>query len=121
MKNSIIDDMFTRTADEDYITARWCAANGLETGFFWLGVHALEKYMKAVLLANGGAAVKQGHKIVDLHDEVCAFAGDLLPAELEKPEDLDLPYWHKRTLRSFLVHLYDNGNADNRYLIFGLV
>jgi HEPN domain-containing protein len=119
MQNSIINDLFTRTADENYITARWCADNGMRTDFFWLGVHALEKYMKAVLLANGEAADKQGHKIVEIHDEISTFAGDLLPADLEKPADLNIPHWRKQTLRSFLEHLYDNGNADNRYLIFG--
>lgn len=80
MKNSIISDLFTRTADENYITARWCAANGLATDFFWLGVHALEKYMKAVLLANGKAADQQGHKIVELHDEICVSLATCCPS-----------------------------------------
>jgi hypothetical protein len=34
MKKNVVDELFTRTADENYITARWCAMNGLQTDFF---------------------------------------------------------------------------------------
>lgn len=121
MKSAIINDLFVRTADENYITARWCATNGLAIDFFWLAVHSLEKYMKAVLLKNGRPALKQQHKIVELHDEVSRFAGELLPVNLEQPAGINLPFWPARTLRQFLEHVYRNGQADNRYLIFGFV
>jgi HEPN domain-containing protein len=52
-KNNLASELFVRTADENYITARWCANNQLNTDFLWLAVHALEKYLKAVLLVNG--------------------------------------------------------------------
>ena len=42
-KNSLIGELFVRTADENYITARWCGTNRLNTDFLWLAVHALEK------------------------------------------------------------------------------
>lgn len=119
MKNSIVSDLFTRTADENYITARWCAANGLETDFFWNAVHSLEKYMKAVLLANGKPADKYGHDIVKMHDEISRFAADVLPTDLAKPANLPQDLWIPRTLSGFLDHLHGNGNADNRYLIYG--
>lgn len=119
MKNSIVSDLFTRTADENYITARWCAANGLETDFFWNAVHALEKYMKAVLLANGKPADKYGHDIVKMYDEISKFAADVLPTDLTRPANLPQDLWLPRTLKGFLEHLYGNGNPDNRYLIYG--
>jgi hypothetical protein len=119
MKNSIVSDLFTRTADENYITARWCAANGLETDFFWNAVHSLEKYMKAVLLANGNPADKYGHDIIKMHDEIHKFAADVLSTDLSKPVNLPPDLWLPRTLKGFLEHLYGNGNADNRYLIYG--
>jgi hypothetical protein len=121
MKNTIIDDLFTRTADENYVTARWCATNGLETDFFWLAVHALEKYMKAALLRNGRSAKDYNHEILKLHNEINKIAEDLLPAELEKPDGLSIAYWRTKSLRNFLEYLYENGNAHNRYLIFGFV
>ncbi len=49
-KNNLVHELFVRTADENYIAARWCAINRLNTDFLWLAVHALEKYLKAVLL-----------------------------------------------------------------------
>ncbi|TIT06089.1 MAG: hypothetical protein E5W74_30460 [Mesorhizobium sp.] len=52
-KGRIINEMFVHTADENYIVARWCHDNQLMRDFFWNSVHALEKYMKAVLLFNG--------------------------------------------------------------------
>lgn len=48
-KNNLARELFVRTADEN---AR-CANNRLNTDFLWLAVHALEKYLKAVLLVNG--------------------------------------------------------------------
>jgi len=43
-KNDLVLELFVRTADENYITARWCAFNQLNIDFLWLSVHALEKY-----------------------------------------------------------------------------
>jgi hypothetical protein len=46
-KHNLVLELFVRTADENYVTARWCAINQLNTDFLWLSVHALEKYLKA--------------------------------------------------------------------------
>lgn len=116
---SITDELFVRTADENYIAARWCAINRLNTDFAWLAVHALEKYLKAVLLYNGKPAKTQGHKIVELYEEVKLLAAPLLPTILAKPPSLVIGHWFERTPEHFLAHLYTNGNPDNRYLIFG--
>lgn len=35
-KTNIAEELFARTADENYITARWCAMNRLRTDFFGL-------------------------------------------------------------------------------------
>jgi hypothetical protein len=56
LQTDVVHDLFVRTADENYITARSCAVNRLYTDFFWLAVHALEKYLKAVLLLNGSSS-----------------------------------------------------------------
>ncbi len=120
-KNDLARELFVRTADENYTTARWCAINGLNTDFLWLALHALEKYMKAVLLVNGRSTRGFGHDVVRLHAEVRAFAGPLLPAKLEKPVKLDIYHWRERTAEEFMGHLLSNGNADNRYAIYGYV
>jgi hypothetical protein len=118
-KRDIVDNLFTRTADENYITARWCAMNRLQTDFFWLGAHALEKYMKAVLLVNERPVKEYGHKILELHAEIIKFAADLLPSHLTKPTEWPYDDWLVRPLQGFLEHLYDYGQPDNRYLVFG--
>lgn len=120
-KNNLVHELFVRTADENYITARWCAINRLNTDFFWLAVHAIEKYLKAVLLVNGESAKGYGHDIVKLYDAVKAIAGPLLPDRLQQPADLDIPHWLERSADDFMAHLLRNGNADNRYLIYGYV
>lgn len=120
-QNSIIQELFVRTADENYITARWCAAEGLHTDFLWLATHALEKYMKAILLLNGGSAMKDGHDTPALFERVDLIASDLLPNILDRPANLDIPHWRPLAPKDFIDRLYRNGNADNRYLILGYV
>jgi hypothetical protein len=120
-KHSLVTELFVRTADKNYITARWCATQRLNTDFLWLAVHALEKYLKAVLLLNGKSARKYGHDIVKLYQQVKAIAGPLLPSTLPQPADLDTRHWITRTPEEFIEHLLRNGNADNRYLIYGYV
>lgn len=108
-----------RTADENYITARWCAGNQLNTDFLWLAVHALEKYFKAVLLVNGLTTRGYGHDIVRLHASVRQLAGPLMPERLLQPPCLEIYRWYERTTENFIEHLLANGNADNRYAIYG--
>jgi hypothetical protein len=43
--NTTIQRMFVDTADENYIVARWCYLNSLAVDFYWLGAHAVEKYV----------------------------------------------------------------------------
>ena len=52
-RHRVVRTLFVDAADENYITACWCFVEGLNVDYFWLSVHALEKYMKADLLLNG--------------------------------------------------------------------
>jgi hypothetical protein len=119
--------MFVRSADENYITARWAAMHHFHSDFAWLSVHALEKYLKATLLSNGCSTIgngsknhKWGHCIVDLGREVVKIAADLVPLQLNSPERLPegLIYRSVSTDEA-LQNLYDIGSPDNRYKIFG--
>ena len=86
----IVREIFVDTADDNYITARWCFVEGLNVDYFWLAVHTLEKYMKAALLLNGqsgrgyrdeaGKCQSFGHDIAVLYRHVKLFASDLLPS-----------------------------------------
>lgn len=116
----IVKDMFLHTADENYIVSRWTAAHGLETDFLWNAVHALEKYIKAVLLLNEESG-KGAHDIVGLYERLKIIAGDLLPTDLARPPKLRIGDWRRTSVDQFIARLYNNGNADNRYLVFGWV
>lgn len=118
-KNNLARELFVRTADENYVTARWCAINRLTTDFLWLAVNALEKYLKAALLVNGRTTRGYGHDIVCLYAAVKEFAGPLLPERLERPARLDTCHWRDLSADEFMGHLLSNGNADNRYAIYG--
>lgn len=120
-QHDLARELFVRTADENYIAARWCAVQRLNADFLWLAVHALEKYCKAVLLVNGRSTKGFGHDIVRLFAELKTFASDLLPDRLTQPTNLDIHHWRERSSDEFMQHLLDNGNADNRYAIYGYV
>ena len=118
---AIARELFVDTADDSYIAARWCFTEGLNVDWFWLAVHTLEKYMKAALLLNGHSAKGYGHDIEALYAQVRSFASDLLPDTLTRPDNLDIAYWRDETSDLFIRRFLDNGNADNRYQIYGFV
>lgn len=130
-QREIVRELFVNTADDNYITARWCFVERLNVDFFWLAVHALEKYMKAALLLNGlsgkefqdktGRNQAFGHDIETLYEHVESFAADLLPKNLLKPDELETDRWRDETPKLFMNRFHHNGNADNRYQIFGFV
>jgi len=120
-KGTIIREMFLHTADENYVVARWSHDNQLFTDFFWNSVHALEKYMKAVLLINGKPAKGFGHGLAGLYGAVEQLAGPLLPALLTQPADLEIGWWIDMTPMQFCEALDRNGNAANRYLTSGYI
>ena len=77
-----------------------------------------------MLLVNGRSSIgaggaRYGHNIIDLYETVKAIAADLLPRILTKPNWLTTFSWRDRTPEDFLRRLYDQGNADNRYLLYG--
>ncbi|MEI7850394.1 MAG: HEPN domain-containing protein [Kiritimatiellales bacterium] len=62
-RNDLIKESFRDTADHDYIAARACARLELLDQFLWSALHALEKYLKAIILFHDGKADK-GHDLV---------------------------------------------------------
>ncbi|MET3225853.1 hypothetical protein ABIF35_006640 [Bradyrhizobium japonicum] len=119
-KNSIINELFIATADDNYVLARWCFHQHLNVDFYWLAVHALEKYLKAILLLNGKSAKSYSHDVVKLYASVMPLAPELFPAILQKPEDrMPDEYWHDEKMVDFIGRLHRDGQADNRYQLFG--
>jgi HEPN domain-containing protein len=112
-KHSIVTELFVVTADDNYVAARWCYQQGLNVDFFWLAVHCLEKYMKAVLLLNGRPARSYGHDIAALFADVRPLAPELIPVDLTKPPLYQLEHWYAETTEAFIARLYRDGQADN--------
>jgi hypothetical protein len=118
-KNKLICRMFVWTADQNYIVARWAALHYLYLDFLWLGLHAVEKYLKAIILYNGGSAQTQAHNIVALSNDALALDSRLAWKDFEKPSDNHRLLWHQETVASFMLRLNHHGGANNRYLRFG--
>lgn len=117
-KNGIVRDMFIRTADENYITARWCASNSLFTDFLWLSLHSVEKYLKAALLLNGQFVKGSSHNISGLFSDFQKIAGEFLPTTLQRPPRLDMD-WRDQNTSDFVQGLASGGDPHNRYLMYG--
>ena len=90
-KHSIVQELFIKTADENYVTARFCFAHELNVDFFWNAVHGLEKYLKAALLLSGrsgkdftvaGTRRLFNHNIAELFAEVRPLAPERIPTRL---------------------------------------
>lgn len=128
-KYSLAREIFVDTADDNYILARLAYRESLNVDFNWLAVHALEKYYKAALLINGrsgknftdksGKRAAFGHNIVLLHEQLMTFAAELLPFAMIAPNCWHSNDWHAESTDAFLDRLYRDGNADNRYQLFG--
>jgi hypothetical protein len=118
-KHSITNELFIATADENYVTARWCYQSDLRVDFFWLALHCLEKYSKAALLLNGLPAKNYNHNLVKLYADVRPLAPELLPVTLAKPPQYELEFWYTETTEQFIARLNVYGHPDNRYQYYG--
>lgn len=117
VRRDIVRRLFILTADENYIMARHAFFLGAMYDFYWLSMHAMEKYYKAIVLLNGGASPRT-HDLVDLHTEVIKLEPRLPIGTLTKP---DVPHleWSTSTFDDFLEKVSKIGSADNRYGIYG--
>lgn len=103
------------TADEDYIAARMSYKVGLIEPFLWSSLHAIEKYLKALLLFNKRPAKGFSHNIVKLLDTIKGINElDLrLPAKAESFINYINVFGKNRYFESFAyVEEYSLDNLD---------
>lgn len=118
--NNIVKRMFLDTADQGCAVARWAFFQNLYTEFWWSGLHALEKYLKAILLLNGCSAKNQGHKIQDLLEDVRNLDESILFDRLIKPSQIDDEFFFREmSIDEFFERLSSEGNSNNRYMLYG--
>lgn len=70
IRNDYIIRSFRDTADRDYIAARALFKLELREQFYWAGLQAIEKYLKAILLFSDQDTRNISHNIVKALDQV---------------------------------------------------
>ena len=111
--------MFVSTADSNYILARAAFFDELDFDFYWLSLHALEKYFKAVLLMNGEKANKHSHDLLKLYAAVMKLDPRLPIGPLVDPKIEGSMHGRDQPLEKYLARLNEFGSADNRYATYG--
>ena len=64
-RDSVIKGCFRDTADRDYIAARLLHRQQLWEQFLWMGLQAIEKYLKAIILFDDGDTRNLRHDITE--------------------------------------------------------
>src|SRR5258708_28995899 len=109
-KHSIVRELFISTADDNYTLARWCFQQKLNVDFFWLAVHCLEKYFKAVLLMNERSSLRFSHNIVRLYVPARPLAPELLISQFVRPENTPAPRRGDGSVADFEGRFSHEGN-----------
>lgn len=124
-KRDVIKRLFLEPADTTYITARWHFLKGMHFEFYWSAHHAIEKYLKAIILFNNQGTKKLGHDIVKAYSVVSKIAGEkLLPQEfprvlLERISHItsisDMSRLHYKGVEEYIRNVSETGGANSRY------
>jgi HEPN domain-containing protein len=117
--HSIAYRMFLATADLNYIGARSAHFERRDWDFWWLTLHAVEKYLKTMLLVNGHSSKGGGHDLPKLFKQVGGIDARLVPPALIRPEITGLDQWPDYPDSKFFQRLNDYGSPSNRYGLYG--
>lgn len=69
-KEIFIFRTFVDNADREYVAARLLAEHRLDIQFLWSAMHAIEKYLKSILLFNDVSTVENSHNINSIYKKV---------------------------------------------------
>lgn len=114
---SLVRGMFIHTADENYLGARSAFFERRDFDFWWLTLHAVEKYLKAQLLMNGHSASKANHNIETLLGRVKSIDPRLSVPQFQRPKIAGAPAMFEEHA-SFVSRLNTYGSAPNRYAAY---
>ena len=121
-KHDIILKLFIQPADEDYLVARWSYRMGLFHQYYWAAAQALEKYLKAALLASGRSSIGFWHDLQRLYEAVATLdTQGIIPQTIDMPDTTSMgkEMWDKLEARTFIAYLSGYGDPANRYRIIG--
>ena len=111
---SLIERMFVDTADNNYIIARSAFLSYRFIDFYWMTSHAIEKYLKAILLYHDESVKDENHKIISLYERVLSIDGRICIEPFIDPCISEIS-WSSISVIKFLEKLEVFGNANNRY------
>jgi hypothetical protein len=112
--NSLIERMFVDTADNNYIIARSAFLSHRFIDFYWMTSHAIEKYLKAILLYHNQSVKKHNHKIISLYERVLSIDRRICIEPFIDPCISEIS-WSAISVIKFLEKLEIFGDANNRY------
>lgn len=107
VRYGFIKECFIDTADENYIAFRVCFLNRIDNEISWQAAHAIEKYIKAILIMKDIPVKSLSHSLLKLCDELFAITNDFLCDT------------QKENIIIFLKKLGKLGSPDSRYGIKG--
>lgn len=117
---SLVRTMFIHTADQNYVGARAAFFEHRDYDFWWLTLHAVEKYLKAALLLNGATANEANHNVETLLKRLQRVDPRLTPPDFVRPKLAGPPgMFEERT--PFLTRLNGYGDPSNRYAAYSYV
>lgn len=124
----VIYEAFVTSADEDYLSARVLAVQGLPRSFAWGSGQALEKYFKAFLLFRGEKVNGndfRGHPVRKLYDATVRLDSTIADIDMSPHPNINAELHsqaHIRTipLPEFIDIIETIGDPANRYNANGI-
>ncbi len=113
--------MFLNTADMNYVGARAAFFERREHDFWWLTLHAVEKYLKAALLMNGQTANEPNHNLMTLTARLRKLDSRLVLPAFTRPALAGAEKMFDFHNADFVKWLNIYGSAPNRYATYSYV
>lgn len=120
-RNDLIRRMFIDTADMNYVGARAAFFEGRNYDFWWLTLHAAEKYLKAALLMNGATANAANHNLVTLMERIAKVDKRVVLPKFIRPRLAGAERMFDGHNTDFVKWLNIFGSAPNRYATYSYV
>lgn len=123
----VIYESFVVPADQDFLMARFLAQNGLHRNFYWAAAQAIEKYLKAFILMNGGELKNsKDHSIKKLFEVAKNIDHSLASIDTQPHNAIIVHpelnnFVKKFSVSEFVKELDTHGNSNNRYNAMGIV
>lgn len=113
--------MFMNTADMNYVGARAAFFERRDHDFWWLTLHAVEKYLKATLLINGERANEPNHNLETLTGRLRKLDSRLVLPAFIRPALAGREHMYDFHNADFVKWLNIYGSAPNRYATYSYV